>query len=93
MKAAAPVQHHGNPSVQSCSAFSIRTSRCSDSEGTIKDIPSIISHLRVLNVSVARGLCEICTVRAAHRLIDGSQMIAAQHLWSTGGTTADHIFG
>lgn len=79
MKAAALVQHHGNPSVESCSAFSIRGSRRSDSEGTIKDIPSIISRLRVLNVNAAWGLCKKCTVRASHRLIDGSEMIAA--LW------------
>lgn len=46
MKAAALVQHHGNPSVWSCSAFIIWSCHCTDSKWTIKDIPFIIPYLK-----------------------------------------------
>lgn len=45
-----------------------------DGERTIKDIPSIIPHFRVLNFNATQGLCKNCMIRAIHRLNDGDEM-------------------
>lgn len=80
MKAAALVQHHGNPSICSCSAFSSRSCHCTDIEWTIKDIPSIIPHLRVLNFNPTWGLGKNWMIRAIHRPNDGGEMFTVQRL-------------